>query len=113
MGGCCTGARRHSSTATPSHAASQVCVALSAVLQVQPWIVRAIGSKLIEGKIDQVASTVVISHCHHRTFTSREWQGLGQQLAALKEALQGANDMLLGGSGRGAAGSRAAAQAVH
>lgn len=57
-------------------------------LQVQPWIVRAIGSKLIEGKIDQVAATVTITRCHHRTFTNKEWSGLGQQLASLREALQ-------------------------
>eukprot|EP00879_Flechtneria_rotunda_P004880 GHRR01005154.1.p1 GENE.GHRR01005154.1~~GHRR01005154.1.p1 ORF type:complete len:241 (+),score=111.48 GHRR01005154.1:2004-2726(+) len=84
--------------------------------QVQPWIVRAIGSKLVEGKIDQVAATVTISRCHHRTFTSREWQGLGQQLTALREALQSANDMLVAkqaGAGRAATGPARTAQAVH
>jgi hypothetical protein len=87
-------------------------VAAVACLQVQPWIVRAIGSKLLEGKIDQVSATVVISRCHHRTFTSREWQGLGEQLGALKGALQGAHDMLLAGNRAGGAAGRAA-QAVH
>lgn len=86
-------------------------------LQVQQWIMRAIGSKLIEGKIDQVAGTVTITRCHHRTFTSSEWQGLGQQLTALREALQGANDMLLAkqaaGSRAAAAGRPGAAQPVH
>jgi translation initiation factor 3 subunit M len=85
--------------------------------QVQQWIMRAIGSKLIEGKIDQVAGTVTITRCHHRTFTSSEWQGLGQQLTALREALQGANDMLLAkqaaGSRAAAAGRPGAAQPVH
>uniref|UniRef100_A0A383WL32 PCI domain-containing protein n=1 Tax=Tetradesmus obliquus TaxID=3088 RepID=A0A383WL32_TETOB len=80
--------------------------------QVQPWIVRAIGSKLLEGKIDQVAATVVITRCHHRSFTSKEWQGLGQQLGALRSALQGAHDMLLAGNRAGDAAGRAA-QAVH
>ncbi|KAF6262353.1 hypothetical protein COO60DRAFT_649925 [Scenedesmus sp. NREL 46B-D3] len=80
--------------------------------QVQPWIVRAIGSKLLEGKIDQVSGSVVISRCHHRTFTSREWQGLGEQLGALRGALQGAHDMLLAGNRAGGAAGRAA-QAVH
>jgi hypothetical protein len=87
-------------------------VAAVACLQVQPWIVRAIGSKLLEGKIDQLSATVVISRCHHRTFTSREWQGLGEQLGALKGALQGAHDMLLAGNRAGGAAGRAA-QAVH
>jgi translation initiation factor 3 subunit M len=90
--------------------------------QVQPWVVRAIGSKLLEARIDQVAATVVISRCHHRTFTSREWQGLGQQLAALRGALGAATDMLVakqggargGGAPAAAAGGRpGATQAVH
>lgn len=75
--------------------------------QVQQWIVRAIGSKLLEGKIDQVAATVTISRCHHRTFTSSEWEGLRDQLRALREALQGANDMLI------AKQAGRAPQAVH
>eukprot|EP00878_Enallax_costatus_P031920 GHUV01034989.1.p1 GENE.GHUV01034989.1~~GHUV01034989.1.p1 ORF type:complete len:194 (+),score=61.18 GHUV01034989.1:333-914(+) len=80
--------------------------------QVQPWIVRAIGSKLIDAKIDQVAGTVTITRCHHRTFTSKEWQGLGQQLSALRDALQATQDTLLSRqAGRGAAAR--AAQAVH
>lgn len=59
--------------------------------QVQPWVVRAIGAKLLEGKIDQVAGTVTVTRCHHRTFTSKEWQGLGAQLGGLREALQSAD----------------------
>lgn len=62
--------------------------------QVQPWVVRAIGSKLLDGRIDQVAATVTITRCHHRTFTSKEWQGLGQQLSSLRGALVSASDML-------------------
>lgn len=79
--------------------------------QVQPWIVRAIGSKLIDAKIDQVAGTVTITRCHHRTFTNKEWQGLGQQLAALREALQGTQDTLL--SRQSARAAARPAQAVH
>jgi translation initiation factor 3 subunit M len=84
-------------------------------VQVQPWVVRAIGSKLLDGRIDQVAGTVVISRCHHRTFTSKEWQGLGQQLSGLRKELAAASD-LLGAkqTARGAAGARpAATQAVQ
>lgn len=85
------------------------------MLQVQPWVVRAIGSKLLDGRIDQVAATVTISRCHHRTFTSKEWQGLGQQLSGLRGALVSAGDMLgAKQAARGAPASRAAAaQAVH
>jgi translation initiation factor 3 subunit M len=84
------------------------------LLQVQPWVVRAIGSKLLDGRIDQVAATVTISRCHHRTFTSKEWQGLGQQLSSLRGALVSAAD-LLGAkqAARGAGGRPAATQAVH
>lgn len=85
--------------------------------QVQPWVVRAIGSKLLDGRIDQVAATVTISRCHHRTFTSKEWQGLGQQLSGLRGALVAAGDMLgakQAARAAGAPGGRpAAAQAVH
>lgn len=84
--------------------------------QVQPWVVRAIGSKLLDGRIDQVAATVTISRCHHRTFTSKEWQGLGQQLSSLRGALVSASDLLgakQAARGAGAAGRPAATQAVH
>lgn len=86
-------------------------------LQVQPWVVRAIGSKLLDGRIDQVAASVTISRCHHRTFTSKEWQGLGQQLSGLRGALVSASDMLgarqAGRAAGAAAGRPAATQAVH
>ena len=52
--------------------------------EVQPWIVRAIGAKLLEGKIDQVAGSVSVTKCHHRTFTEKEWTGLAGQLTALQ-----------------------------
>ncbi len=87
-----------------------------AFLQVQPWVVRAIGSKLLDGRIDQVAATVTITRCHHRTFTSKEWQGLGQQLSGLRSALVSASDMLGARQAARAAGSGgrpAATQAVH
>jgi translation initiation factor 3 subunit M len=87
---------------------------------VQPWVVRAIGSKLLDGRIDQVAATVTVSRCHHRTFTSQEWCGLGDQLRGMRAALASTTDMLVarqaarGGGGGAAAGGRpASSQAVH
>ncbi|KAF8059143.1 eukaryotic translation initiation factor 3 subunit M [Scenedesmus sp. PABB004] len=78
--------------------------------QVQPWLVRAIGAKLIDARIDQVASRVTVSRVHHRTFTSNEWAGLGQQLGALRDALAAAGETL---AAKGSRGAPRAPQAVH
>mmetsp|Transcript_24564 Transcript_24564/g.66988 ORF Transcript_24564/g.66988 Transcript_24564/m.66988 type:complete len:424 (+) Transcript_24564:62-1333(+) len=61
---------------------------------VESWIVRAIGAKLIEGKIDQVQDMVVVSRCTQRTFGAPEWAALRSQLAAWRESLHGAQQLL-------------------
>ncbi len=66
---------------------------------------RAIGSKLIEGRIDQVAGTVTITRCTQRSFSAADWEGLSSRLAAISDALTSANAMLLSRAGGGAGGS--------
>lgn len=78
-------------------------------MQIQPWVIRAIGHKLLEGKIDQVAQSVTITRCHNRTFSSKEWQGLGQQLRSWKEALGGMSAMI----SKDGSGHAAKLQAIH
>ncbi|KAI8472176.1 MAG: hypothetical protein J3K34DRAFT_215264 [Monoraphidium minutum] len=86
--------------------------------QVQPWIITAIGRKLIEGKIDQVAGTLTATRCHRRAFGNREWGSLAQQLAGLSDSLSQVADMLAsaeqqqqhGGGGAAGGGKQ---QAVH
>jgi translation initiation factor 3 subunit M len=58
---------------------------------VENLIVKAIGKKLIEAKIDQLAEEVVISKCSSRTFERAEWEGLA---ADLKHWRQSINDVL-------------------
>lgn len=62
--------------------------------QVQPWIITAIGRKLIEGKIDQVAGTLTATRCHRRAFGNGEWSSLAQQLAGLSDSLAQVASML-------------------
>jgi len=88
--------------------------------QVQPWIIRAIGRKLLEGKIDQVAGTLTATRCTRRAFGGTEWGSLARQLAALSEGLAGIGERLSaaaaaqqqqGGGGGGPAAAKAAIRA--
>ncbi|GBF95695.1 eukaryotic translation initiation factor 3 subunit M [Raphidocelis subcapitata] len=62
--------------------------------QVQPWIVRAIGKRLIEGKIDQVAGTVTATRCLRRAFSSNDWAALAQRLKGLGAGLSAVAERL-------------------
>ena len=55
---------------------------------VEDLIVRAIGKKLIEAKIDQLAEVVVISKCSSRTFERAEWEGLATDLRQWRSAIR-------------------------
>eukprot|EP00195_Chlamydomonas_chlamydogama_P009753 CAMPEP_0202900434 /NCGR_PEP_ID=MMETSP1392-20130828/11639_1 /ASSEMBLY_ACC=CAM_ASM_000868 /TAXON_ID=225041 /ORGANISM="Chlamydomonas chlamydogama, Strain SAG 11-48b" /LENGTH=420 /DNA_ID=CAMNT_0049586817 /DNA_START=80 /DNA_END=1342 /DNA_ORIENTATION=- len=55
--------------------------------QVEVWVVRAIGSKLLECKIDQVHSAVTINRCTLRTFSNSDWAGMRTKLAAWRDSL--------------------------
>ncbi|KAL2623515.1 hypothetical protein R1flu_003720 [Riccia fluitans] len=53
--------------------------------EVEYWIVRAIGSKLVEAKMDQMRQVVLISRCTERVFGAPQWRELRSRLAGWKE----------------------------
>lgn len=52
--------------------------------EVEDWLVRAMGKKLLSGQMDQVKQLVTISKASFQTFGAEDWQLLEQQLAAWK-----------------------------
>ncbi len=59
--------------------------------QVQSWVVRAIGAKLVEGRLDTVRGTLSVARSTHPVFGQAQWQKLAAQLAALKETVAAAS----------------------
>lgn len=55
---------------------------------VEPWIARAIGLKLLEGRLDQVNDAVVVKRAGHRTFSEKNWGELRGKLQQLRGAVQ-------------------------
>jgi translation initiation factor 3 subunit M len=55
---------------------------------VENLIVRAIGKKLLEAKIDQLAEVVVISKCSSRKFERGEWEGLSADLKQWRQSIE-------------------------
>ena len=55
--------------------------------QVESWVVRAIGMKLIEGKIDQVRGVLSVTRATQPAFGAAQWKELATRLAALKSHL--------------------------
>ena len=51
---------------------------------VEVWVVRAIGKKLLEARIDQMRRTVAVTKCMQRTFSTAQWRALLAQLGAWK-----------------------------
>lgn len=51
---------------------------------VEVWVVRAIGKKLLDARIDQLAGTVSITRATHRSFGQSQWTELRDRLAAWK-----------------------------
>lgn len=58
--------------------------------QVEAWIVRAVGKKLLEGRIDAVRGVLTVGRCNYRSFRQGEWALLQRQLAAWRDTLSGA-----------------------
>lgn len=52
--------------------------------EVEAWVVRAIGKKLLEARIDQLAGRITIIKSVQRTFSRSQWGQLRAQLAAWK-----------------------------
>lgn len=53
--------------------------------EVEQWVVRAIGAKLLEAKLDQVRRVVVVTRSTHRIFGKQQWQDLKHRLAVWSE----------------------------
>jgi translation initiation factor 3 subunit M len=52
--------------------------------EVEYWIVRAIGLKLLEAKMDQLRQVVIISRCIERVFGLAQWRDLLGKLTIWK-----------------------------
>ena len=50
--------------------------------EVEGWVVKAIGRKLIDARVDQLQSTLTISRTAQRSFSSQDWGRLASQLGA-------------------------------
>lgn len=80
---------------------------------VESWVVKAIGIKLLEAKIDQVREVVVVSRCTQRMFGPSEWSTLETQLASWRDALKGAQQMLIAHKSSAAATATGASSAAR
>jgi len=61
--------------------------------EVEEWIVKAIGAKLIDAKMDQVREVVTVTRCAHRVFGKEQWSDLRVKLAAWRDNLTGVKGM--------------------
>lgn len=74
-------------------------VTIKATLQLQEgevegWVVKAIGLKLLEAKMDQLREVVIFSRCTQRVFADAQWLELRANLSAWKENLGGVCSMV-------------------
>ncbi len=51
---------------------------------------RAIGAKLLEGRVDTVKGTLSVARSTHPCFGQQQWTKMASQLAALKETVAAA-----------------------
>ncbi|KXZ45351.1 hypothetical protein GPECTOR_55g257 [Gonium pectorale] len=85
--------------------------------QVPTWIVRAIGAKMLEGRLDSCRGVLSVARATHPVFAAPQWAKLASQLGALKETVAAAVEALgqvrpppqLGARGIAAAAAAAAA----
>lgn len=77
-----------------SFQAVQQALGLQNNAEVEQWIVRAIGKRLVEGRIDQLRGSFSVSKCSHRTFTTASWQQLREQLGAWKNEIRRVQDTI-------------------
>jgi len=54
---------------------------------VEDLIVRAIGKRVMEAKIDQLQETILISRCSSRTFENNDWQNLQKDLKQWRKSI--------------------------
>lgn len=51
---------------------------------VDSWVIRAVGLKLIDAHVDQLAETVSFSRTMRRVFTANDWQELNERFNGWK-----------------------------
>ena len=61
--------------------------------EVESWIVRAIGARLVEAKMDQVRGVAVVTRVNHRVFGDDQWKELKTKLASWRENLEAVANM--------------------
>lgn len=69
---------------------AQVAAALSCSEgEVEGWIVRAIGARLVEAKMDQVRGVAVVTRVTHRVFGAQQWIDLAESIKSWRENVAG------------------------
>ena len=54
----------------------------------EEWIVRAIGHKLLDGKMDQINALVIVNSGTARGFTNKSWTDLSKKLHAWRTGIR-------------------------
>uniref|UniRef100_A0A7S0T610 Eukaryotic translation initiation factor 3 subunit M n=1 Tax=Erythrolobus madagascarensis TaxID=708628 RepID=A0A7S0T610_9RHOD len=62
--------------------------------EVEAWVIRAISSGLLDARVDELGSRVVINRSTTRVFTKQEWQPLHQRIELWKRNLDALSSML-------------------
>jgi translation initiation factor 3 subunit M len=62
--------------------------------EVEVWIVRAIGKKLLDARIDQLGGTISITRCNHRAFGPEQWRELRDRLGAWARNVAGVKQLV-------------------
>ena len=57
--------------------------------EVEGWIVRAIGARLVEAKMDQVRGVAVITRVTHRVFGDAQWKELAANIQTWRDNVDG------------------------
>ncbi len=52
---------------------------------VERWVVKAIGARVLEAKMDQARQVVLITRCLHRVFGAAQWVDLRNKLRAWRD----------------------------
>ena len=75
--------------------------------EVEAWVVSTISEGLIDARMDQLTSSVVVTRAMQREFGNAQWLALQAKLAAWKQSVAGllaVVEQRAGGAGGGAAG---------
>ncbi|CAL5225689.1 g8554 [Coccomyxa viridis] len=81
--------------------------------EVEAWVIRASGCKLLEARIDQLRGRVAVTRIPQRTFTADQWRQLTAQLGAWKENVWTMKDVISSQTDTGLSRGLPAPKAVH